>query len=844
MSVRYAAIAELCLLAACLLSVAALGGAAPFALIPLALLSAAALLFTALSARAAAEPLRIPRLAFLFIAAAAACLLQLLPLPLPLLSWASPEAAELVRFNLEPLGLSTLRPISLDPSATARELARALGYGALLTSAAHLSRSRALRKRVFFVIAGLGASVALTAAVHALLGEEALFGLYRFSITPPLVTPFGNPNHLAGFLTVTATLTLGLFLEMRVPAVRLALALGYLAQATVCMFSGSRAGIVFFVAAQLVLAALAFRARRTSESGLINNRVLALGLVIGALCVAGYVGFERLSGEYESTDSVEKVRTSKLAQWPDFARGAAHYSRLGMGRGVFELAYERHHPRATYYRFTHPENVVLQLWAEFGMLIAMALIVFAGWAFARLFTREDPSLPDLAILAATAAVALHNVFDFSFELLAVPTLLCVLLGTVCRRGDATDGVTISAKRTPVVVGAACVLIAFALVRGRQSYRTADEELVAALSTNPSAKAAEAAALPLIDQHPADGLLYSAVGLSYANDRTADPLTALAWLNRGLFLSPWHGPSHHAVARALMRSGKRRQAFGEYRLALQSYSGTLRHGVMQEVVKAAKTADELVRAAPREPHAILTLLDFAQSVRPPAQLAQVLEAIIPDVEPERVRIPLYARLAAYRRAVGDNAGAFKALDEAQRLKPEDAEISIARADLLAASGRIAEATQLLEAEVTRYPGDFRLHMAIVAFHLARDPNKALVALGRARGFADSMEQQFDIFFAEARAYRQSDRFARAVQSAEAAARLAPKRADVHYLVADLYAQLSRFGEARRWLKEAMALDSPQGAKAALAAREAQWAAEEARVMQLKDKALLDGVPIDP
>ena len=88
MSVRYAAIAELCLLAACLLAVAALGGAAPFAVTPHALLSAASLLFAFLSARAANEPLRIPRMALLFAAAAAACLLQLLPLPLNLLKLA------------------------------------------------------------------------------------------------------------------------------------------------------------------------------------------------------------------------------------------------------------------------------------------------------------------------------------------------------------------------------------------------------------------------------------------------------------------------------------------------------------------------------------------------------------------------------------------------------------------------------------------------------------------------------------------------------------------------------------------------------------------------------------
>lgn len=840
MSVRYAAIAEFCLLAACLLAVASLGGAAPFALTPHALLSFAALLFTWLFARGAGEALRLPKLALLFVAGAGVCLLQLIPLPLPLLSAASPQAAELVSFNLQPLGLSATRPISLEPSATARELHKALSYAALLISAAHLCRARPVRRRAFFIVSLLGAAVALTAVVHALLGEEALFGLYRFSNTPQLVTPFGNPNHLAGFLTVTATLTLGLFLELRGPPVRLALALMYLLQASVCMFSGSRAGIVFFVAAQLVLAGLAFRTRRDSH-GSINSRVLAAGFVVCALSVAAYVGFERLRGEYQSADSVEKVRESKVKQWPDFARGAAFYSRLGMGRGAFDVGYERHQPRASYYRFTHPENAVLQLWAEFGMLAAMALILFGAWAFGLLFLKDEPSLTDFAALAATAAVALHNLFDFSFELLAVPSVLALLLGAVSRRGEVTEGVVLSRRRADVAVAVCFALIVFGLVRGRHSYALAEQQLLAAISATTSAKEAEAAALPLIDQHPADARLYSAVGLAYANDRRANPTTALAWLNRGLYLSPWNGPSHHAVARALLRAGSRNQAFGEYRLALQSYGRP--EPVIREVVTAAKSAEELVRATPRTADFVLAMANAANGVKPHAVIEAALRALISEVAPERSRIPLLVRLASVRRALNDDEGALAALDEAQALKPEEASVSILRAELLAAAGREAEATALLEAEVTRYPGDFRLHMATVGFHLPRDTSKALVALGRARAFADSMEQQFEVFFAEARAYQRSDRTARALQSAQAAAQLAPKRADVRYLVADLFARMGRFKEARLWLNDAMAQDTPDGAKANLAARQAQWAAEEARVVELKDKAILEGGP-DP
>lgn len=837
MGARFAAIAEVCVASAIVLSVAALGGAADFAAIPHALLSCAALLFAFLSAKN--EPLRIPRFALVFAAGAAACALQLIPLPLPLLSLASPEAAELARFNLEPLGLSTTRPISLEAAATARELARALNYAALVTAAALLSKNRATRRRLLAVVAVLGASVAVIACVHALVQMDELFGVYRFSSTPPLITPFGNPNHLAGFLTVSATVTLGLFLELRGPPVRMALALAYLAQAAVCMFSGSRAGIVFFALAQVSLAALAFRARSQREE-LINARVLAAAVVAGALCVAAYVGWERLQGEYESTSSVEKVRESKVKMWPQFARSAAFYSRLGMGRGAFELGHQRHQLQPSYYSFTHPENQLLQLWAELGMLLAMVLVGLSLWAFGALFLREEPALTDFAVLTATAAVALHNLFDFSFELLAVPTALAVLLGAVSRRGDEAKAVSFAGGKAFAAIGVTLLLVLVGAFRGRHTFPRADEAMRAALLANPSAKAAEQAALPLIDQHPADSVLYSAVGLAYANDRAADPRTALAWLNRGLYLSPWHGPSHHAVARALLRAGKRHQAFGEYRLALESYGVPL-HALIGEALRAAKTSDELVRSMPRNGSFIQTMTALSAGVKDPKLVADALQTLTPEVEPAKARIPLFVQLAQYRRGFGDTKGALQALDQAQALKPEDASVSLVRAEMLSGAGNSDEALALLESELTKFPGDFRLHLTIAAHHLAKDPGKALIALGRARAFADTPDQQFQLATQEARAYQASDRPARALQSAEAAVHLAPANPWARYLVADLHAQLGHFSEARRWLKEGMALDSEAGAKAAFDARDARWSAEAARIVELRDKALLKEAP---
>ena len=53
-------------------------------------------------------------------------------------------------------------------------------------------------------------------------GVEELIGLYHFKqASPPLLTPFGNPNHLAGFLILAGTLSAGMLLECREPLKRI-----------------------------------------------------------------------------------------------------------------------------------------------------------------------------------------------------------------------------------------------------------------------------------------------------------------------------------------------------------------------------------------------------------------------------------------------------------------------------------------------------------------------------------------------------------------------------------------------------------------------------------------------
>jgi predicted Zn-dependent protease len=838
--------AEVALAGLVVLGPLALGGAAAWVLWPLVGLAALAALLAGVGARRQGHSVHVPLLAMPLLAGAVLCLVQLLPLPSGLLGWMSPEAAGLREFALVPLGLTGARPVSLEPSATWRELAKSLAYVLAFLAAVEVCRSRLARRRLLATLAFTGAAVSLLGLLHLLLGLTRLLGLLAYThAQPPLVTPFGNPNHLAGFLGLSATVGLGLAVSSERRGRGVLFGAAALLSGAGVLLSLSRAGILFFLFGQVLLGVWLVRrrseGRSTERMPPVWSRGAAVVLLLCAtLAVGGYVAWERLVAEAASADSMEELRHSKVDLWPMMAEAARAFPVLGMGRGAFEVAFPRYQTVPNPNTLTHPENAVLQLAAEFGVpgLVLLALWV---WGFVRLLRLERLGRAELAVLAGVMALGLHNLFDFSLELPACAVAALVALATVARPEERESSVALSRTwRLPATRGLGlavgfAVLALVALGPGRHRFTVAEEELTALVRARPPLAEVRARAQLLIDRHPANYLLYSLVGSAYATGGKAAAGEALAFVNRALYLRPMDAASHRIAARALLALGHRGQAFLEYRLAYESGdSGVL----AREALEQARTLEELQALTPgsAERVAELALALFSKPGRQEQTLAWLAWArehfdAAPGVA------ALWEREARLRVVRGELGEAEALCAELERRVPEALEPQLLRAEILRAQGRREDAIGLLERILPRFPGKIEVSFVLASQLLdVGQTRRAREVLQAANPFVTDYRQRARLLSLEGASYEREGLLARALERYQTVARLVPEP-QAHFTVARLQESLRRFGDAARSVREGLRM-LPSGANRDAETWVARLEAEEKRLLEGRRQQLMD------
>jgi tetratricopeptide (TPR) repeat protein len=804
-----------------LLSVGALGGVPDWTVLPLAGLAALALLAALVAARAEGRDVRFPALAAVPLAIAAVSLVQLIPLPMAVLRHASPFLYELNSFALEPLGLGRSRPLSLDPARTWLEVSKALTAFLVLGAAHTLGRDRTARRRLFIMVAVLGALTAAVGLLHLLVGWDSLFGVWRFhEAAPPLITPFGNPNHLAGFLVLGVTLLLSLALRPEENGRRLFWALGYVLTGTGIFLSLSRGGLLAFLVTQVLFGVALWRIRRQGGAPLRRLTAAALLLMLTVAAVGTYAASESLWAELFPAASSPR---SKLESWPELSRAAAAFP-LGMGRGAFLYGFNHFQTSLGNVAFTHAENAPLQLASELGWGIGGAVCLLALWLGVRAVLQRIGTPLELAALSGLVGLVLQNLFDFSLEYPACALAASVLAGAAVasgrgRRREPERPADMRARFTPEPFrrpgGAVSVTAIVAIVGSLgaalhgPTQAEADEEALKALPIN--AALTRAAALPRIDRHPADPWLFSdpwlflTVARAYVVDPRADPAQALAWINRALWLRPADAEAHLWAARALMRLGMRVQAMEEYRAYyLRGGDATV---VAGEAISKAHGGIEVRALLPPDGQALYLLSYLANNGRGEEALA-ALEEMGEELLSMQDGWALAVLKARLLRERGRLREAQTWLERAEALVPGASLVVTERARLLAATGRGETARTLLRRHLAARPSD-----AEVAVELAKQLMAAKDLEGARRTARDALPHapsaldRVNLLLVESHVLTQQGLKHRAAESLEAAVTQAPQLPWLHYELAKAFEEAGRYEDAAAQVRAGVKVSGP-------------------------------------
>ncbi|MFN0063048.1 MAG: O-antigen ligase family protein [Myxococcaceae bacterium] len=798
-----APIAEFFLWLSVALSAFAWGGAPTWVVLPLTGCVAAGLLASSLAWRKQGQRLPMPALAWIPLAMAWVCGIQLIPLPPGLLRFANPVFAEWVGFALEPLGLGRWRPISIDAPRTLLELAKHLSYTLLLVLGAAVAQTRTARRRVVASVVLTGVVLALSALGHRLFGVEALLGQWHFrEAGPTVLTPFGNPNHLAAYLTLAGTLALGLAMDERSSLRDRPLwwlwGVCFGLCAVTAALTLSRAGFVFFV-----FGAVSFFALRR-----MRTRVLSVS-VLGALVLTGYVAGEAFLREWKGVTGLS-AWDSKIGMWPTLWRAAEAYP-LGMGRGAFSLGFARFQDRAPHVAFTHAENGPLHLMAEVGPLLGVAFCVAAGVLLFRQWQQRRDSPLALASTCGAVALLFHELFDFALELPATAVAGSVVLGatsfSLVRRRLAPP--TLS---WPAVVSALGVMLVGAVAAGAQ-YETTEARLRALREQGPGTDV-HPQLLASLHRHPMDHVLWMEGAIAALDAPKQGPLHALSFLNRALWLRPHDAAAHLWTARTLRRLGRNTQALVEYQLA---YAGGLHpRYLIEEALPLARSGEALEALVPKD---VAVSRDVLRRLLSDGRLSEAVAWVSEESSRRDDGTGEWDALVVRTLHQAKQTDAARQYVDAALARVGEVELLVfERAVLLESMGKGDEAERVRMQFLEKHPEAVEVAMALAEQRIrARRFVEAREALSRA--LAQSPEARARLLQVEAATYTHEGRRRRALESLTWVTRVVPDWPQPWLALSEAYEALGAYDEAMNTIRESQKR-LPESKRGALEARLAQ------------------------
>jgi len=565
--------------------------------------------------------------------------------------------------------------ISYDPGST--HLQVLIGVAIVAGFLAARLRGPSGLKPIAMATVASAVLMGLVGFTHEVAGSRVLFGIYTPRFTAiRLLAPLMNGNHLAGFSLLGALIAAGLAAQEGGRPKRIVWIAASVFCTIVVAWTLSRGAIGALLFGLVLLATWLLRSSRSNGRGAVIPAAVVGGAVAG---VVAFSGLEPILRRFEKGD-VSKLEVA--AQGFRLLDGSAWW--LGVGRGAFSSAFVGYQGPGD--RYTHPENLLVQWTTEWGVLVALALLLVLTLALWKRFRAAKEPLT-AAVCVAIFALSLQNLVDFSLEMAGVVVVVAALLGALLPAGSTFP--TESSRRLSLILFGVFVIVLATF--GPRVLASDTQSIVDRLTREMQADDGAKFETTLrrgLALHPSEPALALLAG-TYAGSKQ-HPDTA-RWLSIVMEEAPGWGEPHAVAALWLSAGGQTDQALLEIREAEERHAGR-GHKVLCEILQRFPRMEYIERAAPTEGRRIAYLNRTAQCPGLPTDLRTELDSVILRDEPTSA--------AALQR-------------EAQRL---------------AAEGRSSDAIALLGRALEHNPGDDKLRVALVRAQLkAGDPEQARLVL---------------------------------------------------------------------------------------------------------------------
>lgn len=333
----------------------------------------------------------------------------------------------------ETAGVSGIpRTISFDPFATQLSALHFLALGLFFSASLVLIDSASRIRKLVIAISIFGFAFAFFAILQSVLSPGKIYGIYEVRGAVPFGS-FVNRHNFAAYMEMTIGLPLGmLFAGAVVRDKRLLYVTGIALMGVALVMSGSRGGLVAFLAQVIFLIMLTTGAK---SRGRLVVKLIASGLLIAAIVVGSiFIGGESSLTRIAETATSSNITTDRSHIWLVTLKVVVSTMPFGAGFGALGVAYTTFDSYSGLERVEQAHNDYLQVAADAGIPGIAIGLFFLVWLFRSGFAAANTGNHyrrgvAIGALASCFAVLVHSIFDFVLHTTAI-SLLFILLMTL------------------------------------------------------------------------------------------------------------------------------------------------------------------------------------------------------------------------------------------------------------------------------------------------------------------------------------------------------------------------------------------------------------------------------